>query len=210
MWWLNFVDHPKRKACHTVLEILQWGLSQKTYDTPPTPFPFLAIEKTQSPSDNGGVSDGDQIFSFTISHTHIIKWKLKKIQSPKRAWGNDFFQNWYDMRPPFFGYRKFLVTIRYIPTVKWWPKGWGLSSHNFGGKKFISRFPTWMMEKFRSLFNCVSVLDGNQNVFFRSPSNTPPLSNGDQIFSIAQKGMKWQEEQMEGKRKGTRRVEKRQ
>jgi hypothetical protein len=42
----------------------------KTYDMPP----FLAIKKIQSPSDNGGVLDGNQIFSITIQYTPTIKW----------------------------------------------------------------------------------------------------------------------------------------
>lgn len=60
------------------------------------------------------------------------------------------------------------------------------------------------MEEFQSLFNGVGVLDGNQNVFFQSPSDTPPLSNGDQFFSITLKGMGEKEKEEKRWKKGNK------
>jgi len=85
--------------------------------TQPHP-PFLVIEKTQLPLDNGGVFDGNQFFSFTITHTPTIKWQLKNFSHPKGHGGMIFFK--IDMTcAHFFGYQKILVTIRHIPTIRW-------------------------------------------------------------------------------------------
>jgi hypothetical protein len=68
---------------------------------------FLATKKTQSPLDNGGVSDGDQIFSFTISNTLTIKWKLKKFSRPKGHGGMIFFKIDMTCAPPYLATEKF-------------------------------------------------------------------------------------------------------
>jgi len=73
-----------------------------------------------------------------------------------------------------------------------------------GDRKGWGRFPFWAIEEFWLPSDGVGLANGNQNFFshrpmmwicrmviefFQLPINTPPLSNGDQFFLIAQKGM---------------------
>jgi hypothetical protein len=55
--------------------------------------PFLVTEKIRLPSDNGGVSNGNQIFLVTIkfNHTATIRWQPKNFIHPRGHGGDDFF-----------------------------------------------------------------------------------------------------------------------
>jgi hypothetical protein len=72
--------------------------------------------------------------------------------------------------------------------IEWQPKGWG---------HVLSFFPLPFRESedfgWHPMLGVCQMLTN----FFQSPSNTPSMSNGDQISSITQKGMegkgmKWQ------------------
>jgi hypothetical protein len=56
----------------------------------PFPHAFLGDQKIWSPSDNGGVSNGNQKHLVAIKHTPTIRWQLKIFDYPKgKAW-DDF------------------------------------------------------------------------------------------------------------------------
>jgi hypothetical protein len=56
----------------------------------PFPHAFLGDQKIWSPSDNGGVSNGNQKHLVAIKHTPTIRWQLKNFDYPKgKAW-DDF------------------------------------------------------------------------------------------------------------------------
>jgi len=128
---------PWKGACHMFLESVQQRLTKNIWHTP-----FLATEKLWSPSDNGVVLDGNQIFSMTIKFncnlTHPHDWMATEIfHLPKRAWRDMiFFQKWYYMCSPFQGDQKISITIWCTPIIEWWPKGvghvlsfWGKRNH---------------------------------------------------------------------------------
>ncbi len=77
------------------------------------------------------------------------------------------------------GFRKNYITIWHTLVVRWQLKGLGVCVIILGKKKFIPHFTSWAIKE------------------FQSPSNNGGMSNGNQIFSVTQKGMggkgmKWQ------------------
>lgn len=169
---IEFCQSPQKEGMSYVFRNPSTKVFQKKHMTQPHP-PFLAIEKTQLPLDNGGVSNGDQIFSFTISHTPTIKWQLTNFNHPKGHGGMIFSKIDITRAHPFWLPKNFSHHPTY-PHRQMATKKGGAYPLIILEKKFISCFPTWVMEEFRSLFNGVGVLDGNQNVFFQSPPDTPP------------------------------------
>jgi hypothetical protein len=63
------------------LKSLRRGLPKK-YDI----LAFLVARNVWSPFDNGGVLDGDQIFSITIQHTPTIIWQMKGVGHVLSFW----------------------------------------------------------------------------------------------------------------------------
>jgi len=80
---------------------------------------------------------------LTIQHTPPLDGDWNFLAAQKSMGGMNFLlKKWYYMRPPLFGNRIFLISIRHTPIIEWQLKTMGLMLSFWWKKKSFPIFPS--------------------------------------------------------------------